>query len=129
VVTYDDPTRLRLVRGDTPGYEAGAATIYLRGEIVKVTGREGSCNIDFSGPVGALLLAQRLQAARQRMRSFLEIRVPNRQRKKNLIEFIPDTELEARESAEHQKLALAGEALAADTLAENEFSDWDTQDG
>lgn len=128
LVTYDDTTRLRLMQQGPPAYEANAAEVYLRGEVLKVTGQKDSCNIEFSGRVGAPLLVERLQTVRQRMRRFLEIRVPNRWSRRNLIEFIPDTELEAAKTAEHHKLALAGEALTGEAWTEDDFSDWESQD-
>lgn len=125
--THEKPERLKLTEQRTPNYEINAAPLYLRGEPVRISGDEGSCNIDFSGAVGGVLLMERLRSAQRRMRRFVEIRIPSR--KRNLIEFIPDTDLEAMESAEHQRLAQAGGALAADTWSNEDFSDWESQDG
>lgn len=125
--TYDEPDRLRLTRDlETPAYEGQAAPIYLRGDVFRISGQEKSCNIDFSGPIGAALLAERLRAAQALMRDFMEIRVPNR--KRQLVEFVPDVDLEAAQTPEHKKLALTGEALAGDLLAGDEFADWGSQD-
>ena len=123
-ITYDELSKLRLIRAITPRFESDAAEAYLRGEVFRVTGRDRSCNINFS-EVGAGLLAARLQMARSRMRRFVEICVPNRHRERNLIEFIPDVDLEAVESPEHQKLAHTGEALAGETWNSDDFSDWE----
>ena len=128
LVTYDDTTRLLLMQQSPPAYEANAAPDYLRGDVLKVTGKKDSCNIEFSGRVGAPLLVERLQDVSRRMRRFLEIRVPNRWNKRNLIEFIPDTDLEAAQTPEHRKLALAGEALTGQAWTEDDFSDWEPQD-
>jgi hypothetical protein len=121
-----DPKRLRLVDFDrTPAYELDAEGEYLRGELFRVTGKEDSCNINFSGPVGARLIAERLRAALARADSFIDIVVPNRHGKKDLIEFIPDTDRESEPGQEHERLALAGDALAADLLVDDDFSDWE----
>jgi len=123
-VTDEKPERLRLTEmPGAPQYELEAAAVYLRGDVFRVSGKAKSCNIDFSGRVGAVLLSERLRRAQARMRRFLEIRVPSR--KRNLIEFIPDTDLEAADSPEHDKLAQAGEALGADLGSSDEFSDWE----
>lgn len=128
-VTYNDMTRLKLVKGVTPGYESSAADVYLRGEILRVSCTDRSCNITFSQQDGIRSLVTRLQAVQERMRRFLEIRIPNRRREKDLIEFIPDIDLEAMESAEHEKLSQVGGALAAEVWADDDFRDWESQDG
>lgn len=125
--TSDDVQRLRLLKGVTPDYERAAACDYARGDVFRVTG-ETSCNIDFSRD-GAAVLARRLQSALNRVRRFVEIRVPNRHNKRSLIEFVPDTDLEAAESPEHDKLALIGEAVGAELLAREDFADWESADG
>ena len=127
--TYDEPTKLKLIKGMTPAYEANAIPDYLRGEVLRVSGKNRSCNIEFSGQVGAPLLLERLQTVRKRMRRFLEIRVPNRSNKRNLIEFISDTDLEAIETLEHQRLVQAGGVLASEIFPEDDFSDWESHDG
>jgi hypothetical protein len=106
-----------------PDFEARAASIYLRGEPMRISGREGSVNIDFSGAIGGELLRQRLEAARKRSRKFLEIRIPRQC--KNLIEFIPDLDLESLETAELSALAEAGLRMAAEVWPEDDFSDWE----
>lgn len=121
--TSEKPERLRLTEKQTPAYELNAESIYVRGEAVRISGDKGSCNIDFSGQVGASLLEERLETAQTRMRRFLDIRVPSRAR--NLIEFITDTELEAMPSPEHEKLAIASGLAAAEVLGAEDFSDWE----
>ena len=125
--TAERPERVRVTEGLTPAYEAKASPIYLRGKPIGISGNDGSCNINFSGPVGSGLLTDRLETASEAMRRFVEIRIPSRAH--NLIEFIPDTRLEATESAEHQKLAVAGESMASEAWAEDDFRDWESQDG
>lgn len=127
-VTDNDLSRLRLVTGMTPGFEDGASDVYLRGEIFRANPTNRSCNITFSEQNGTGSLVSRLQIASERMRRFLEIRIPNRRREKDLIEFISDTELEALESIEHEKLAQTGSALTADVWENEDFSDWESQD-
>lgn len=121
VVTREAPGRIRLTQMvQTPAYEARAHREYLRGEIFRLSGREGSCNIDFS-PIGAKLLLERLNAAAERMRYSVLIRVPMRSRQ--MVEFIPDTDLPLVQT-EIEKLGQAGEELAASVLPSDDFADW-----
>lgn len=122
VATSENPSRLRLYSTRTPAFESRAARGYLRGDVFRVSGKE-SCNIDFSAPVGAGLLAEQLRAAQSRMRRFVLLRIPSR--KQYLIEFVPDIDLEAVESPEHRGLAEAGVALAASVWGEDDFEDWE----
>jgi len=126
-----DLRRLSLVRLDrTPRFEQDAHADYLRNELYRVTGRESSCNIDFSASVSAPLLAARLRAASERCDEFIEIIVSilSRKAKSYLLEFVADTDLRLTASAEHTRLARAGESLAAQALASEDFSDWETTD-
>lgn len=126
--THERPSRLRLTRElRIADYEQQAASIYLRGEPVRISGEDGSCNINFSGAVGGKLLVERVEAAIKRARRFLEIRILSR--KRNLIDFLPDVELEALESVEHQKLANMGALLATQSWSGEDFSDWEAHDG
>jgi len=126
--THEKPSRLRLTQElRVPEYEQQAASIYLRGEPVRISGEDGSCNISFSGAVGGKLLVERVEAGAERARRFLDIRILSR--KRNLIDFLPDIDLEALESVEHQKLAHAGTLLAAETWSVEDFSDWEAHDG
>lgn len=121
-----DPKRLRLVRLlRTPEYELAAETNYLRGDIFRINGKQNSCHINFSGPIGARLLAEQLRSALERTRNTIDIVVPNRHRKKDLVEFIADADREANPSDEHNRLAQAGEVMAAELLPAEDFSDWD----
>ncbi len=128
-VTDNDMTRLRLLEGKTPGFETNASDVYLRGEILRVNPTDRSCNIRFSQQDGIRSFVSRLQTAQGRMRRFLEIRIPNRRLEKDLIEFIPDADLEALASVEHEKLSQAAGALAAEVWEDEDFSDWESQDG
>ncbi len=126
--THEKPSRLRLTRElRVPEYEQQAASIYLRGEPVRISGEDGSCNIVFSGAVGGKLLVERVEAAVERARRFLDIRILSR--KRNLIDFLPDVDLEAAESVEHQKLSHTGALLTAATWPDEDFSDWESHDG
>jgi len=123
--TYEKPARLRLTHElRIPDYEQQAASIYLRGEPVRISGDGGSCNINFSGAIGGSLMVERVQMALLRARDNIDIRIPSR--KRNLIEFIPDTDREAEESREHQQLAEAGANMADDVWGNEDFSDWET---
>lgn len=121
--TYEKPNRLRITKNlRVPDYERRASQIYLRGEAVRVSGDQGSCNIDFSGQVGRALLQENIRAAERNMEEYLDIQIPNR--KRNLIEFIPDTESRIIEADEQQRLAEAGAVLAGEVLPAEDFSHW-----
>lgn len=117
------PERLRLMNLDrTPEYELRAAPRYVRGQVFTVTGGAQSCNINFSVD-GAALLADRLSEAVDDAVEYVEIRVPNRRRKLQLVEFLSDRELAA--GAEQESLGMTGELLASETLPREDFSDWE----
>ncbi|HEX9660197.1 MAG TPA: hypothetical protein VGA18_07840 [Rhodothermales bacterium] len=119
----EQPARLRLTTIPTPDDEQLASAVYLSGNPMRISGDEHSCRIEFSGAVGGRLFVDRVQESHRRMHRFFEIRVPSRNR--NLIEFLCDAELDGWESAEHQNLAEASAALAAEALPVEDFSDWD----
>ena len=123
--TSENASRLRMYVIRTPDFEMQASKCYLRGTLFRISGRE-SVNIDFSTD-GALLLAERLREAKAKMRSFVLLRVPNR--KKDVIEFLPDIELEALHSDEHARLGQAGESIAAQVLGREDFNDWEEETG
>lgn len=126
-----DLKRLSLVKLDrTPKFEQSAHSDYLRNELYRVTGRENSCNIDFSASVSAPLLAARIHGALERCEEFVEIVVSilSRKAKSYLLEFVADVDLRLSGSVEHAHLALAGESLAAQVLGSEDFSDWETPD-
>jgi len=118
-------SRLRMYTSRTPDFELRASKCYLRGTLFRVSGKE-SANIDFSTD-GALLLAERLREAKTKMREFVLLRLPNR--KKDIVEFWPDIELEALPSDEHLRLRQGGETLAAQVWCPEDFSDWELQAG
>jgi hypothetical protein len=118
---------LTLTKGRTPKYELNALAGYARGDAFRVSGRNQSCNIDFSGGDGASLLAKCIRSAQSKMRRFVEIRVPSRSR--DIVEFIPDTDLESAGSTEHDRLATVGGVLAGAVWNQEDFSDWDAKDG
>jgi len=121
--THEKPARLRLTHDLIPDYEHQASSIYLRGEPVRVSGNGRSCNINFSGAVGARLVAERIEAALARARRSFDLRILSR--KRNLIEFIPDTEREAEESREHEHLAQTGANMVAEIWPSEDFRDWE----
>jgi hypothetical protein len=123
-LTSSDPDRrrLRLGRDRTPGYELQAAPRYVRGDVITVNGGPHSCNILFS-VAGADLLAGRLSAAVDDSDENVEIRVPNRRRKLQLIELLSDRELAA--AAEQDILGRSGELLLTEILPGDDFSDWE----
>ncbi len=127
-ITADSLQRIKFLDlGRTPQYESRAAKHYLRAGQFRVTGRSGSCNIEFSTK-GAELLREQLAAAQAEMRDWLEIRIhKSTSRRDHLLEFVPDTESEKLEvGSEAEKLGLAGQALFQTTLEAEDFSDWET---
>lgn len=120
--TDEDFSRIRIYKIRTPDFEMRAFNRYLRGTVFRISGQE-SMNIDFSVD-GALLLATRLQAAKDEMRSFVLLRLPHR--KKPIIEFIADIELEQRRSGEHDRLGQVGQSMAVEVWGDEDFSDWET---
>ena len=121
--TAEQPSRLRLYRIPTPDFEQHAAKSYVRGTIYRISGRE-SINISFSVH-GALLIADRLREALQHMGNFVLLMVPCR--KIDLIEFLPDVELERAASDEHARLGEAGLSIAAQVLGREDFRDWEAE--
>ena len=120
--TSEHPSRLRLYRIPTPDFEQRASQIYV-GTLFRISGRE-SINVSFSCE-GALWIAKRFREARQRMRRFVLFRVPIREER--LLEFVPDVELEAVTSQEHDRLGEVGGILAADVWGHEDFSDWEQE--
>ena len=121
--TSEQPSRLRFYRIPTPDFEQHAAKSYVRGTIYRISGRE-SINISFSAQ-GALLFADRFREALQKMRNFVLLRVPRG--KIDLIEFLPDVELERAASNEHARLGEAGLSIAAQVLVREDFRDWEAE--
>lgn len=115
--------RMTLTRPNMPNYERWAARNYVRGDTLVISGGRQSCNITFTGGVGARSLAEQISAALSRCKSFLELRIPYRRR--NLVEFIPDGELSAAGEKSDIAFGLAGESLGAMTLEAEDFSDWE----
>lgn len=126
VSSNPDPKRLRVVDlNRTPAYEQSAAPNYLLGQVFRVSGKGKGFNINFSGPVGAGLLADRLQVAISQAKNEIELVIPNR-RERDLIEFVADTQREFTPSTEHQRLTDAGAAMAASAWPAEDFSDWES---
>jgi hypothetical protein len=121
--TYENPRRLRLMLERTPEFESSAAPLYVRGDVLLVSGSPGvSCNIAFSSGAAADL-SECLTRAMPHARRWVEFRVASR--KRAMVEFIPDTELESMPSREHAALGRAGLALATKILPPENFSDWE----
>jgi hypothetical protein len=118
-----DLKSLIIFQADTPAYELKAAPVYARGDLFRVTGGARSCGIDFAGDEGAAYLARRLRAAEQRMKDFVEIRVPSS--KRHIIEFCPDVDTLSGRLTETDRLGIAGERAAVKILPSEDFSDWE----
>lgn len=117
--SFHQPARLRVTEIEPPDYELRAAAQYVRGDVVRVQGKEGvSCGLDVSARFGIPLLREQLSAARGRARDFLELRVPSR--KRDLVEFVPDVDLT---TTSDEAAALAAAQVAG--LEAEDFSDWE----
>lgn len=119
--TQGVPSRLRLYQIPTPDFEQHAYEGYARGKIYRISGRK-SMNLAFSVH-GASLIAERLREARQYMRRFVLFRVPGR--KIDLIEFVPDKELERIASEETAQFGEVGAKLASHVWEPEDFNDWE----
>ncbi len=120
-VTEDNLNRLKIMEAQTPAFEMSAPSGYVRGSILRVSGQK-SLNVDFSGSVGAGLLARQLRGACDRMHAFVEFRVPGRRR--DLVVFIPDVDL-VSPADEFERLGIAGVELANQVWPPDDFSDWE----
>lgn len=128
-ITGDNLTRWKVLRGVTPNFEMEAATNYLRGDTLRINTTQKSCNITFSARLGRTWLVDELRLVHARARKRISFVVPNRWNKKDLIEFISDTDREAEDSQEHNRLADMGASVAAETWSNEDFSDWEVVDG
>jgi|GEM_PF-2236087 len=128
-ITGDNLTRWKVLRGVTPNFEMEAAANYLRGDTLRVNTTQKSCNITFSVRLGRTWLVEELRAVHARARNQISLVVPNRWNKKDLIEFIADTDREAEESQEHNRLGEMGAVVAAESWSNEDFSDWEVDDG
>jgi hypothetical protein len=119
------PDRLSITETQAPDYERRAAAQYVRGDVIRVQGREGvSCGLDISAKFGVRLVQEQLAGAMNEAKDYIEFRVPSR--KRDVIEFIPDTELKPAPGAHEADLwAEASVALAAEVLVPEDFSDWE----
>ncbi len=118
--TAELPSRFRWYQIPTPNYEQDAVNGF-RGTIYRISGRK-SITIALSGH-GALLFAERLREAHRGMREYVLLRVPDRET--DLIEFLPDIELERIASDEHARLGQAGQSMAGQVWEQEDFSDWE----
>jgi hypothetical protein len=119
--SFHQPDRLRVTEIDPPDYESRASAAYLRGDVMRVQGREGiSCGLDLSARLGVQALQNELRLASKRAKTFVILRVPSR--KRDIIELIPDIDLDASE----KEMLIAGSVAAATTtLPPEDFSDWE----
>src|SRR5437899_2423842 len=92
--SYHQPDRLRITEAAPPDYEARAARDYVRGDAMRVNGREGiSCGIDLTSQSGVPALLGALRKAGSRARSAVTLKVVSR--KRDVVEIIPDIDLPA----------------------------------
>jgi len=119
--SYHQPDRLRITEAAPPDYEARAARDYVRGDAMRVNGREGvSCGIDLTSQSGVPALLSALRMAGRRARSSVTLKVVSR--KRDVVEIIPDTDLPA---ATDEALVAGSVAAAAAVLPPEDFSDWE----
>jgi hypothetical protein len=123
--TYHQPNRLRITQVEAPDYELRAAAQYVRGDVLRVQGKERvSCGLDVSARFGVPLLREQLAEAMTKAREYVEFRVPSR--KRDIVEFIPDSELKRLARADDTELlAKASMWAAGRVLPPEDFSDWE----
>jgi hypothetical protein len=120
--SFQQPDRLRVTEADPPQYEAVASSAYVRGDAMRVNGREGaSCGIDLSARWGVPALRNALRLACERANNYVLLRIPSR--KRDLVEIIPDMELLP---ADEGAVLSASATSAAALLPAEDFSDWET---
>jgi hypothetical protein len=120
-VSYHQPDRLRVTETDPPNYESQASASYVRGDAMRVQGREGvSCNLDLSARLGVGAFRNELRVAAGRAEKFVALRVPSR--KHDLVELIPDIDLGV---GEDRILVEASVAAIGTVLPADDFSDWE----
>lgn len=121
--TYEEPDRLRVTEAEAPAYEHRAAAQYVRGDVLRVQGRQGvSCGLDMSARFGVPLIREQLRLALSRCREYVEMRVPSRVH--DVVEFVPDVDLIP---SEENSLVSGSTAAATAVLPAEDFSDWETQ--
>lgn len=121
-VSHQQPDRLRVTEVGPPEYELRAADQYVRGDVIRVQGKEGkSCGLDISARFGVPLIRQQLRSAAERAKTFVELRVPSR--KRDLVEFRADVDIPP---GEEELLLDAAITLAAQCLPTEDFSDWES---
>ena len=122
-LSFHQLDRLRVTETDPPDYELRASAEYMRGDTMRVSGKEGrSCNIDLSARFGVPEFRKQLRQARERASRYVVLRVPNS--KHDLLEIIPDSELA---TADEQSLLSASANSTASLLPAEDFSDWEKQ--
>jgi hypothetical protein len=120
--SFHQPDRLRVTEMDPPDYESRASPAYVRGDVMRVQGREGiSCSLDLSARVGVQALRNELRLARERAKVFVVLRVPSR--KRDIVELIPDVDFNLSD----QDAIVAGSVAATSVaLPPEDFSDWES---
>jgi hypothetical protein len=123
--TFHQPNRLRITEFDAPDYEVRSATQYVRGDVIRVHGKEGvSCGLNISAKFGVPLIREQLAGAMAKAREYLEFRVPSR--KRDVIEFVPDSDFRQLTCVDDADLlAEASIWAAARVLPPEDFSDWE----
>jgi len=127
--TVEKPERLRVLSVPAPDYELAAARHYVRGDVVRVTGKARSCNASLSR-IGAEQVRIELSAALARAREWVEFRAriarfrPN-EGPRSLIELVPDVDIYAEE--EDRRMGETGVALAGSVWTAAEFEDWERE--
>lgn len=130
VATAPKLSRIRVVADPLPAYERSAGSEYVRGDVLRVTGSDRSCNV-FASRLGAELLAARIRAAIGRASEWVELRArvvrfqPD-EGPRSLVEIVPDVELKAERDDE--RIGATGAALAEQVWPSDDFADWERAD-
>lgn len=128
-VTTENWNRIRIVARPLPRYEQRAARTHIRGDVIRVTGRD-SLNIDATRR-GADLLIQGLTDESARAREWIDfsasvVRATPTEGPRSLVEIAADTELAGALDA--ARIGTTGASLAEAVWPADDFSDWESPD-
>ncbi|MGA2442069.1 MAG: hypothetical protein ABSH08_14030 [Tepidisphaeraceae bacterium] len=122
--SYQQPDRLRLYETIPPDYEFRASTHYIRGDAIRIQGKEGvSCSLAISAKFGVPSFQEQLRIAMDAAEKYVELRIPSREL--SFVEFVPDVAVRS----EADVLTEASVASILDVLPSEDFSDWETDAG
>ena len=125
--TEENLNRLRVVADPLPEYERRAGPEYVRGDVLRVTGSQKSCNISATRH-GADLISARIRAVVGRAREWIEfrakvVRYSPEEGPRSFVEVSEDVQVVAERDAD--ALGRSGTALAGSVWTHEEFRDWE----